>query len=45
MGLATGANRLFADALLLARATGLRMGELLDLELDSVHEVPGHWPG
>jgi integrase len=34
-------NRLFADALLLARATGLRMGELLDLELDSVHEVPG----
>jgi integrase len=34
-------NRLFADALLLARATGLRTGELRDLELDCVHEVPG----
>ena len=34
-------NRLFADALLLARATGLRIGELRDLELDCVHEVPG----
>ena len=34
-------NRLFADALLLARATGARIGELLDLELDCVHEVPG----
>ena len=34
-------NRLFADALLLARATGLRLGELRDLELDCVHEVPG----
>jgi integrase len=34
-------NRLYADALLLARATGVRIGELLDLELDSVHEVPG----
>ena len=34
-------NRLFADALMLARATGLRIGELLDLELDCVHEVPG----
>ncbi len=34
-------NRLRADALLLARATGLRMGELVDLELDCVHEVPG----
>jgi integrase len=34
-------NRLFADALLLARATGVRIGELLDLELDCVHEVPG----
>ena len=30
-----------ADALLLQRATGLRIGELLDLELDCVHEVPG----
>ena len=35
-------HRLEADALLLLRATGLRIGELLDLELDSVHEVPGH---
>jgi integrase len=35
------ARRLEADALLLARATGLRIGELLDLELDCVHEVPG----
>jgi integrase len=34
-------NRLYADALLLARATGVRIGELIDLELDSVHEVPG----
>jgi integrase len=34
-------NRLFADALLLARATGLRVGELVDLELDCVHEVGG----
>ena len=34
-------NRLYADALLLARATGVRIGELLDLELDSVHEIPG----
>ena len=34
-------NRLFADALLLARATGLRAGELRDLDLDCVHEVPG----
>lgn len=33
-------NRLRADALLL-RATGMRIGELLDLELDRVHEVPG----
>jgi len=33
--------RLRADALLLQRATGLRIGELLDLELDCVHEVPG----
>lgn len=34
-------NRLFADALLLARATGLRTGELRDLELDCVHQIPG----
>jgi site-specific recombinase XerD len=34
-------NRLRADALLLMRATGMRIGELLDLELDCVHEVPG----
>jgi site-specific recombinase XerD len=34
-------NRLYADALLLQRATGLRIGELVDLELDCVHEVAG----
>jgi integrase len=34
-------NRLPADALLLARATGLRVGEIVDLELDCVHEIPG----
>lgn len=34
-------NRLLADALLLMRATGVRIGELRDLELDCVHEVPG----
>ena len=34
-------NRLAADALLLQRACGLRIGELTDLELDCVHEVPG----
>jgi integrase len=34
-------NQQFADALLLARATGLRIGELRDLELDCVHEIPG----
>jgi integrase len=34
-------NRLRADALLLLRATGMRIGELCDLELDCVHEVPG----
>lgn len=34
-------NRQAADALLLQRACGLRIGELLDLELDCVHEVPG----
>jgi site-specific recombinase XerD len=38
-------ERLPADALLLQRATGLRIGELVDLELDSVHEIPsqGAW--
>lgn len=37
--------RLHADALLLLRATGLRIGELRDLELDCVHEIPeqGAW--
>ena len=34
--------RLAADALLLARSVGLRIGELLDLELDCVHEISGH---
>src|SRR6266700_3262489 len=34
-------SRLRADALLLMRATGMRIGELTDLELDCVHEVPG----
>lgn len=34
--------RLHADALLLARATGVRIGELRDLELDCVHEIDGH---
>jgi site-specific recombinase XerD len=34
-------HRLRADALLLLRATGMRIGELLDLELDCVHEIPG----
>ena len=34
-------NRLYADALLLLRATGMRIGELVDLELDCVHETPG----
>lgn len=33
--------RLAADALLLQRACGLRIGELLDLEIDCVHEIPG----
>ncbi|MDA8062752.1 MAG: tyrosine-type recombinase/integrase [Actinomycetota bacterium] len=43
--LARSEFRLAADALLLARATGLRIGELLDLELDCVHEIPdnGAW--
>jgi integrase len=39
--LAASRYRLAADALLLQRACGLRIGELLDLELDCVHEVPG----
>jgi integrase len=39
--LKTSPNRLAADALLLQRACGLRIGELLDLELDCVHEIPG----
>ncbi len=34
-------NRLRADALLLLRAAGMRIGELTDLELGCVHEVPG----
>ena len=34
-------ERLTADALLLRRATGMRIGELADLELDCVHEIPG----
>lgn len=34
-------ERLAADALLLQRATGMRIGELVDLELDCVHEIPG----
>ena len=40
--LARSDYRLAADALLLARACGLRIGELLDLELDCVHEIPGN---
>lgn len=40
--LAASGYRLAADALLLARACGLRIGELLDLELDCVHEIDGH---
>lgn len=39
--LQTCRDRLAADALLLARATGLRVGERVDLELDCVHEIPG----
>ena len=34
-------DRLLAGALLLLRATGMRIGELTLLELDCVHEVPG----
>ena len=40
--LARSEFRLAADALLLARACGLRIGELLDLELDCVHEISGN---
>lgn len=38
-------NALAAQALLLQRACGLRIGELLDLELDCVHQIPdlGAW--
>jgi integrase len=35
-------NELAACALRQQRSCGLRIGELLDLELDCVHEVPGH---
>lgn len=35
-------SRLHADALLLTRATGIRIGELCDLELDCVHQIDGH---
>lgn len=35
-------NRLAADALLLQRACGLRIGELLDLEMDCVHQLAGN---
>jgi integrase len=34
-------HRLAANALRLQRSAGLRIGELCDLELDCVHEVPG----
>jgi len=40
--LAQSDTRLAADALLPQRACGLRIGELLDLEMDCVHEVPGN---
>src|SRR4029077_9621181 len=39
--LAESSYRLAADALLLQRACGLRIGELLDRELDCVHDIPG----
>ena len=39
--LAESPYRLAADALLVQRACGLRIGELLDLELDCIHEIPG----
>jgi hypothetical protein len=35
-------NQLAAAALRLQRCCGLRIGELLDLELDCVHDLPGH---
>ena len=41
MALEASPNHLLADGLLLVRATGIRIGELLTLELDCVHEVPG----
>ncbi|MGZ4620139.1 MAG: tyrosine-type recombinase/integrase [Frankiaceae bacterium] len=43
--LADSPNRLAADALLVQRACGLRIGELLDLELDCVHDTAeqGGW--
>ena len=43
--LTASTNRLAADALLLQRACGLRIGELLDIELDAVIDVPrsGSW--
>ncbi|MEV6340613.1 tyrosine-type recombinase/integrase [Nocardia vinacea] len=34
-------HELAASAVLLARACGLRIGELLDLEIDCLHEIPG----
>lgn len=39
--LARSPRPLAANALLLARATGIRIGELVDLELDCVHEIDG----
>jgi len=39
--LAKSPYRLAADALMVQRSCGLRIGELLDLELDCIHEVPG----
>ncbi len=40
--LATSPNRMAADALLLQRACGMRIGELIDLELDCVHDTLEH---
>jgi len=39
--LQTSPHTVAASALLLARGCGLRIGELLDLELDCVHEIGG----
>jgi integrase len=39
--LARSPRPLTANALLLARATGVRIGGLVDLELDCVHEIQG----